>query len=164
MKKLISLLLIFALALTFASSAFAVSANPAVPAVKEKVIHTEYYSDGSYAKLVVAEGMSSSDGTRATQTKSGTKGWIFYNANGVQLWKVQITGTFSYTGSTSTCTGVTKATFIYNSAWKVTAESCSKSSNKALGSFTVKRYTLLVPVQTENVSLTLTCSANGTLS
>lgn len=30
--------------------------------------------------------------------------------------------------------------------------------------FVVKRYTLLVPVQTVNVHLTLTCSPTGTLS
>ena len=156
MKKLTSSLLILALVLAFAMPAFATSSSTST--------YTEYYTDGSYAKIVITEDSSSSKATKATQTKSGTKGWIFYNANGVQLWKVQITGTFSYTGSTSTCTNVTKATFLYDNAWKVTAESCSKSGNKAMGSFTVKRYALLIPVQTENVSITLTCSANGTLS
>jgi len=163
-KKTTSLLLALVLVLMFALPSFAVSADPAASATLGQVVHTEYYSDGSYSEIVITEGLSSSETTRGTQTKSGTKGSTFYNANGVQLWRVEITGTFTYDGSTATCTNVTKATFIYDSAWKVTAESCSKSGNKAMGSFTVKRYTLLVPVQTENVSLTLTCSASGTLS
>ena len=164
MKKLTSLLLIFALALMLSLPAFAVSTDPVASATLGEVVHTEYYSDGSYVETVISEGISSPGETRGTQTKSGTKYDIFYNANGVSLWRVEITGTFTYDGSTATCTNVTKATSIYDSAWKVTAESCSKSGNKAMGSFTVKRYVLLVPVQTENVSLTLTCSANGTLS
>lgn len=128
--------------------------------------YKEVYSDGCYAIIQLSEtAQSSSNATMAaTQTKSGTKGYKFYNANNVLLWDVSITGTFSYSGSTSTCTSVTKSTSIIDGNWKVTAESCSKSSNKALGSFTVKRYTLLIPVQTENVSLTLTCSASGVLS
>ena len=164
MKKAISLLLAFALTLVFALPIFAASSDSGTSTMLSQVIHTEYYDDGSYARTVLAEDISAAKDTRATQTKSGTKYVIFYNANGVQLWKVQITGVFTYTGSTSACTSVTKATFLYDNAWKVTAESCSKSGNKAMGSFTVKRYVLLVPVQTENVSITLTCSANGTLS
>ena len=164
MKKTVSFFLVFALALVFVFPVAAVPSGSATFAASEEVVSTKYYSDGSYTEIVVTEGLSNSAATRGTQTKSGTKGCNFYNANGVRLWRVEITGTFTYTGSTSTCTNVTRATFIYDSAWKVTAQSCSKSGNKATGSFTVKRYTLLIPVQTENVSLTLTCSANGTLS
>ena len=77
---------------------------------------------------------------------------------------MEITGIFTYDGSTSSCTSVTKATYIYDSVWKVTAESCSKSGNKAYGDFTVKRYALLIVVQTEVVNLVLACSPSGVLS
>lgn len=158
MKKLASILLVLAIALLLALSAYATSADAASPAATGTVVKTIYYDNGCYAVIVITEGSS----TRAT--KSGAKGYNFYNANGVLLWNVEITGTFTYDGSTSSCTNVTKSTKIYDGNWKVTAESCSKSGNKAYGDFTVKRYTLLVPVQTEVVNLVLACSPSGVLS
>ena len=156
MKKLIATVLALLLALTaFTTSASAISAQP---------VDGLYYMEEEIVLLSDPQAAESVAGSRAAQTVSGSKHNHFYNANGVKLWTVTVTGTFSYDGSSATCTSVSKSYTIYDSAWKVTDESCSKSGNKAMASFTVKRYVLLIPVQTENVSLTLTCSANGTLS
>lgn len=126
-----------------------------------------YFEDGSYAIVTISEDPVLSDSqssTKAAQTKSGSKSISFYSSNNVIQWTVTVSGTFSYDGSSATCTASSVSSVIYVNDWKVTSAVASKSGNKAIGDFTVKRYVLLIPVQTETVKLTLACSASGALS
>ncbi|MBQ7597503.1 MAG: hypothetical protein IJU56_02875 [Clostridia bacterium] len=93
-----------------------------------------------------------------------SKHYSYYDNNSNLDWRASITATFSYNGTSASCTDVSKSTTIYDSAWKCTSSSCSKSGATATGNFTFKRYVLLVPVQTVNKTLTLTCDANGNVS
>ena len=122
----------------------------------------EFFSDGSYMTTTIQ--IESEASTRATSTKTGSKIDRFYDSDGVLQWTITLKGTFTYNGSTSTCTNSEVSYSVSDSKWKVKEAVASKSGSSAIGDFVVKRYALLIPVQTESVHMTLTCSANGTLS
>ena len=118
----------------------------------------EYYKDGSYGIVSIQK----------SYTKSGTitetKTYKYYDSSNNLDWKASITASFTYNGSTASCTSVSKSTTIYDSAWKCTAASCSKSGATATGNFTFKNYMLGIPVNTINKTLTLTCDKNGNIT
>lgn len=154
MKKIISVLLAILIVIFMCpTNAFA-----AETATNQYV---EYFDDGSY---IITEFETSGISTFATSTTSKTKYSSYYNSNGDIEWRVSLTATFTYTGSSSICTKATKSYNIYNDNWKVTSSSASKSGNKATGNFTVKKYVLGIPVKTVNKTLTITCSKTGVCS
>jgi len=130
-------------------------------AADETIMSVEYYSDGSYG-ITSIKGEFTPFAAKGSTTK--TKSYQHYNSDDTLAWKASITATFTYNGTTASCTDVSKSTTIYDSAWKCTASSCSKSGATATGNFTFKRYVLLVPVQTINKTLTLTCDRNGNVT
>lgn len=123
--------------------------------------YVEYFDDGSYMVTELSENTIT---TFAAQTASSYKVSHFYNSNNVKEWTVRLDATFSYTGSSATCTSAKTSYTIYNDAWKVTSAVPSKSGNKATGTFTVKKYVLGIPVKTVNKTLTITCSNTGVCS
>lgn len=155
MKKISALILTMLMLLTIAPlNAFAA----------EDVItdsYVEYFDDGSY---MVTEITESAISTFASGTVTKTKSSRYYDDNDNLQWTVSITGTFNYTGSSATCTKATTSYTINNNAWKVTSAVPSKSGNKAIGTFTVKKYVLGVPLKTINRTVTITCSNNGACS
>lgn len=125
----------------------------------EKVYY-EYLEDGSYYEITIIENTM----TRATNTKKGTKRTKYLDSSNVTVWEVSVTGTFTYDGSTSTCTAASVAATSYSSNWKITSKSASKSGNKAIGKATAKCYYDGSLVTTVNKTVTLTCDKNGNLS
>lgn len=123
--------------------------------------YIEYFEDGSY---IVTEITESSISTFDTKTITKSKSSYYYDNKDNAQWRVTITGTFNYTGSSATCTKATTAYTIYDNAWKVTSAVPSKSGNKATGTFTVKKYVLGVPLKTVNRTVTITCSNTGVCS
>jgi len=121
-----------------------------------------YYIDGSYVISTLSD--DSSQNAAKASTKVGSRTNSFFNSNNVLQWTVKVTGTFSYTGSTSTCTASSVSYTIYNDSWKMKSAVASKSGATAIGDFTVKYYLLLIPVQTEILRLTVKCSPSGVLS
>lgn len=85
----------------------------------------------------------------------------FKNAAGTALWYVQVTGKFSYNGSSCTCTSASSSAGSYNSNWKIINHSANRSGNTATAYATAKRCTLGVPVETQNTSISLHCDKNG---
>lgn len=155
MKKIISLLSIISMLLVM---------MPTVAYANEKVAtdsYIEYFDDGSY---IVTRIETSAISTFATSTTSKTKSSDYYDADNKRLWTVNVTGTFTYTGSSATCTKSATSYTIYDSKWKVTSAAASKSGRMATGDFTVKRYTLGIPTKTINKTLTITCSNTGVCS
>ena len=126
-------------------------------AFSEEVLDIHYYNDGSYGVTFLKT--SDSKGT-----KTGTKGYKHYDSGNTLVWEASITATFTYNGTTASCTSVSKSTTIYNNSWRCTASSCSKSGATATGNFTFKHYVLGVPVKTINKTLTLTCDPNGNVT
>jgi len=99
-----------------------------------------------------------------TKTKSGSKSITFYNASGVSQWKMTLSGSFTYTGSSSKATSASCSVSIYDSAWSIASKSASYSSNSASATAKMNRKFAGVVTQTESKSLKLTCDKKGTLS
>ncbi len=102
--------------------------------------------------------------SRASQTKSGSKVKNYYGSDGSLEWKVTLNGTFTYTGSSSTCTSASCNVSVSYSAWSASGKTAYRSGNTAYGSVTMNRKLLGATVDSVPVSLTLKCDANGNLS
>ncbi len=134
-----------------------------VHAAEEEIVTStmvEYFDDGSYLVTIITEEVNNS---RAS-VKSGTKTSTYSNSDGETQWTYKVTGTFSYTGSSSTCTAVSDSYSISNDNWHMSNHSCSKSGNKASGTVTMKYKVLGITTNTISRDVTLTCSATGVLS
>lgn len=123
------------------------------------IFTTKTNAEEFYYEEVIEE-ISSFEITRATSTKTAKKTANIKNSSGDVLWSVTVTGTFSYNGSTSTCTSATA----YNSYWKIYSHSSSKSGNTASATATAKNYFDGTVISTLKKTVTLTCSPTGTLS
>lgn len=119
-----------------------------------------YLDNGSYLLIEVSEINIS----RATNTKTGTKSITYKNDDNEAMWKATLTGTFTYTGNSATCTSATINYNVYADNWEIKEATASKSNNKAIGDVTAKRYLIGIPVETVNQTFYITCSATGTLS
>lgn len=134
-----------------------------VYAAEEKTVSsttTEYFDDGSYLVTTITEEANNSRATTKTASKTAT----YKNSDGDILWTYKVTGTFSYTGSSSTCTAVSDSYTISNDNWHMDSHSTSRSGNTAYGTVTMKRKFLGITTSTVSKDLTLTCSATGVLS
>jgi hypothetical protein len=130
---------------------------------------TTYMDDGSYYVTTVNESMTNivpGDMLQATaSTKTGSKKTTYYNSSDDILWYVQVTGAFTYNGTTSSCTSSTVSAVSQDSAWAISSKSASKSGNQATGNATAKRYNGLgLVAQTVSKTVILTCSKTGALS
>ena len=101
---------------------------------------------------------------RASGTKSGKKTYTYNSSSGTALWKAVLNGTFTYTGSSATCTASSCDVTIYDSAWYVVSKSATKNANSATASVTMGQKILGVTTSKKTASLKLTCDANGNLS
>ena len=163
MKRFITLLLSFIMIITTLSMQVFASkeTNNEMALAEDSTVSTEYFEDGSYMIITVTE----PDVTLfATSTKSGSKSASYFNSDDEKEWTITIQGTFSYTGSSSTCTASSVSYTIYDDSWKMKSATASKSGNKAIGNFTCKLYLLGISIKTVEQSLTLSCSSTGTLS
>ena len=118
-----------------------------------------YFEDGSYitVELVVIE-------SRTTNTKTGSKVYHYRDGDGVELWNATLQGTFTYNGTSATCTASNVSVSIINDNWYTVSKSASKSGASATGEATVGRKLLGITIKKETVSMRLTCSASGVLS
>lgn len=151
MKRILSIILMIMMLipiLTFAVSAEGYDGN---------VIYLE---DGGY--IVVTVEMEPI--WRSSGTKSGRTTYNYYDSNGVRGWTAVLNGTFTYTGSSATCTASSCNVTIYDSAWYIVSKSAGKSGNTATANMTMGKKLLGVTVTKVPANLTLTCDANGNLS
>lgn len=141
----------------FSVLACGVQAKEYLPLDSDKTI--EYFSDGSYIITELSE-YNSLDKSSISRSKTST----YYDNNNTSVWFVRLTATFSYNGTTATCTSSSTSYTIYDTAWQVTNAVASRSGNTATGDFTVKKYFLGIPIKTVNRTLTLTCSPSGVVT
>ena len=139
---------------------------PKVAFALEKNEYTESYisysiEDEFYVETIIEE---SAITTFATQKKTGSKTKNYKTSTGKILYSIKVSGTFTYTGSSSTCTASYVTATSYDSTWKVASKSSSKSKNVATAKATMKHYYDNSVAQTTYPSVSLTCSAKGVLS
>lgn len=124
----------------------------------EEVI-VETFEDGSY----ITERVLSVQ-TRAGGTVSGSKEKNYYNSNGGPYWKVVLSASFTYTGSSATCTSANCSVVCYSSDWYVISKGSGKSGNTASASATMGEMRDGATVNQVTAYLTLQCDGNGNLS
>lgn len=139
---------------------------PKVAFALEKNEYNESYvsysiEDEFYVETIIKE---STIITFATQTKTGSKTKNYRTSAGKVLYSIKVSGTFTYTGSSSTCTDSSVTATSYDSTWKVSSKSASKSKNIATAKATMKHYYDNSVAQITYPSVSLTCSAKGELS
>lgn len=151
MKRLIAIILAFLLTVTtFPCNAFA--ADPS----NDTVIR---FDDGSYI-VVKLQTLDS----RASSTRSNSKEYIYYSSSGEEAWRAELFGTFTYDGSTSVCTASSCTVTISKSSWYEVSKTVGKSGNTATADLVMGNKILGVTIGKREISLTLTCDANGNLS
>lgn len=162
MKKLLSACIV---SILFFTSTFSISANETtMPPAQSYSYVEEVYADGSYWAITIEE-ISSSSLTRATQTKQASKTNKYVDANGKVLWSVTVTGTFTYNGSSATCTKSAVSTLDASVNWTVTNEKAWKLGATAYASAQGNEiYVAGIVFRTINKQVALTCSPTGKLS
>ena len=115
-------------------------------------------SDGGYIIEEIVETKPSTI-ARTTNNKSGYKTITRYTASGSAVYAVQVTGEFSYTGSSSWATSATATVYTYTSNASFVSKSASYSGNTAYATGTVKYAGI-----TESRRPSLSCDKNGNLS
>lgn len=118
-----------------------------------------YFDDGSYIVISISEVQG-----RAAGTVTGNKTYTYHDSDGATAWKAVLRGTFSYTGSSASCTASNCNITIYDSAWYTISKSATKSGNTATASATMGRKVLGVTVNQVPITINLSCDANGNLS
>ena len=124
----------------------------------EEVV-TEVFADGSYATEIIDRMQ-----TRAGGMISGSRVRNHYDSNGTLCWSAVLYGTFSYNGSSATCTASSCDVSVYSQGWYVISKNASKSGNTASANVTMGNRIDGGEVKQATASLTLRCDKNGNLS
>ena len=153
MKKLTTILL--SLALLFLTISNGQTATAA----------TIQNEDGCYWETVIQDVPLLQTATTASTTKTITKTKTSYytNSNGVVLWSVSVTGTFSYNGSTSKCTSCSHKATAPGASWSIKSSSSSRSGNSATANAIATHYNGIIS-KDYSKSVTIKCSKDGIIS
>lgn len=119
-----------------------------------------YYDDGSYLEIVIEDVPTS----RASTTKTKSKSYIYHKSDDTSAWKLTATGTFTYNGSSASCTESNCTVAIYDSKWSVLSKSATKSKNVAYGTAVMENKILATSASCKTYKIALTCDANGNFS
>lgn len=150
MKRIFSFILVVAIL---------ICVTPIQSNASEKNWETIYFEDGSYMTVEVI-----TKGIRASGSVSGSKPYTYYGKNGTVQWKATLSGSFTYTDSSATCTSSSVDVTVYDSSWYTISKSASKSGSKATASVTMGEKLAGVTVTKVPISLAMTCDKNGNLS
>ena len=118
-----------------------------------------YLENGDYITISVQQVKG-----RASGTTSGHKDMTYTASSGTVCWKATLYGTFSYTGTTATCTAASCSVIVYESNWYTVSKSATKSGNTATATVTMGRKVLGITIDKDTYTTTLSCDKNGNLS
>lgn len=80
----------------------------------------EYLYNGDYIETIITDDTANpSISLYTTNTITKTKTRYYKNSSGTVLWSVAIKATFSYNGSTSTCTSCSHSTTAPGASWSI---------------------------------------------
>jgi len=119
----------------------------------------EYLPEGGYIETVITESAQ-----RASGTKTGSKVKRHVDGDGIEQWTILLQGTFSYNGTTATCTNAVCNVTVSVGNWYVVSKSASKHDAVAVANVTMGQKMLGITISKPKYSLTLTCDKNGNLS
>lgn len=154
-KSLFSVIIVLLVSIFAVPSAYA-SGGDFHENAKERII---YLADGSYIVSTVTEENANTSPYAAAKTKSGSKTSTVYSATGTSLYSITVHGTFSYNGSSATAKSSSYSHAENSPLWSFSSGSASVSGATATASGTFKS-----ALTTKTLTVSLSCSANGTLS
>lgn len=154
MKRIAALLLTVTMVLLL----LPVNAYAASDFQETQVIEVQRFTDGSYLVITIQ-----SIETYASGAKTGTDTCTYYSASNEILWEAVLTGTFTYNGTTATCTASSCDVTIYDNNWYVISKSASKSANAATGTVTMGYKFLGITIKQDTYDLSLSCDPYGNL-
>ena len=149
-KKAISFLLAAVLVVCFSVTAFAADDNGRV--VSRTV---EQYANGAYAVITVYD-----DTIARAGTKTGHKDFKYY-VSGSLAWTFTVHGSFSYNGSSATCTAASYTCNINKSEWYRVKGEAYPSGSAAIAKGMMQKKSTGKRVYP---TVTLTCTPNGVLA
>ena len=117
------------------------------------------FDDGSYLEVIVKKSLG-----RATDSVTGYKIYRYRDASDNIEWEAELTATYTYNGTTSTCTGANCSVTISDSKWYVVSNSTTRSANTATTLLTMGKKFLGITVGKPEYTITLTCDKDGNLS
>lgn len=152
MRKTFSVLLVIILVLGLLPTGTYAAQEP----VSKNIIE---FDDGSYIEIHVEE-----TGARATNTKSGSKTYSYYDSNDNLEWKAKLSASFTYNGTTSSCTSASCTVTVYESNWYEYSNTTTRNGSTATTALVMGRKFLGITVSKPEYTITLTCDKDGNLS
>ena len=149
-KKAVAFLLAAVLVVCFSVTAFA--ADDAGYVVSRTV---EQYANGAYAVVTVYD-----DTIARAGTKTGHKDYKYY-VSGSLAWTFTVHGSFSYNGSSATCTAASYTYNLSDSNWTRVSGEAYPSGSAAIAKGVMQKKSTGKRVYP---TVTLTCTPNGVLA
>ncbi len=118
-----------------------------------------YLENGDYIVETLTE-----IGGRSAWKRTGSRTKTYCNSDGTAVWEAVLTGTFTYDGTSATCTSADISVTVYASNWYIVSKSASKSGNTATGTVTMGCRILGITTDKVTANLTLRCDKDGNLS
>ena len=150
-KRFACALFIFVLIVSLPTKAFATNYNETASII--------YLEDGSYITITTVE-----IETRASGSKTAQRTYTCTANDGTVCWTATLTASFSYTGSSATCTSSDCSVTVYKSNWYTVSKSATKSGNTATATVTMGRKVLGITIAKDTYSISISCDPNGNLS
>lgn len=162
MKKNFLCIVTFVCALFFMLNTNVVSSNAAEPA-NERLVRTQItpINELYYAETRIYEQRDALAVYAASQTVSPYGVCDITDGAGNLVARYTLYCTFTYNGTTSSCTSATYSTNVYSSFFSFTSASAAKGSCIATGMYTVK---CSFPSYSFSDSITIKCDKNGVIS
>ena len=154
-KRFVSIISVLLLCTLFVTSVSAIDTSSSERIVASTRIELE---NGCYVVEEITENAALIQ-TRATSSKTGSKTSTYYDGNNTKLFAVKVTGSFSYTGSSSWANSSAATVSIYDSSVSYVSKSASYSGNTATATGKVWSS----PVYLSR-TVNLSCDQNGNLS
>ena len=120
---------------------------------------TNLYENGYIVVKTATINSGNATARSASKSKTATKRISYYTSSNKLLWTVNLSGTFSYNGSSATCTKVSCSISNLDSGWSVKSKSATKSKNTAYAKITMHQK----GGGDLKKELTMTCDKNGKL-
>lgn len=124
--------------------------------VSEEIITLK---DGSYIEITLTE-----IGSRASGTTTGQKSYNYKSSNGTFLWQAVLSGSFTYNGTSATCTSASCTVTTYDDSWYEDSNTTTRSGNKATTELTMGHTFLFITISKDSCTITLSCDKDGKLS
>ncbi len=119
-----------------------------------------YYSDGSYITIELSEGFTQ----RSSGSKNYQKTYVYRDSANNIGWEAILYGSFTYNGTSATCTSASCTITIYNSVFYEVSKDISRSGNTASAEFTIGRKYWLVTIGQKTYNIRMSCDKNGNIT